>query len=317
MASLYSQLCETDLSGTLAFFDTDQDGQVTRAELTQVLREFSSPEQAESLASQLLRGQASVKTAQLLDNFEVQFKESSVNAPGGQRQTPAWAKALLDTVSKQCAARRSSSLELFRSFDKDGDGFISFSEFQQAMLQLGGHATSSQDQAERVSQMLLDLAAWVDRNDSGTINYMEFCSAFRIGVHERQSEAVSRGTNLIDQIMEQLCWLLHAHHWSLKRAFDYFDANGDGVLSPEEFRTAVQSLSSMEALDSFRPLDRDALRTCASITWTLYPSTAYGEDDMVLDVKLWAERRACSMGLHFPSCEGSCVPARRVAVLSA
>ena len=29
--------------------------------------------------------------------------------------------------------------------------------------------------------MLLDLAAWIDRNDSGTINYMEFMSAFRIG----------------------------------------------------------------------------------------------------------------------------------------
>ena len=48
---------------------------------SQVLKDFSSPEQAESLASQLLRGEASVKTAQLLDNFEVQFKESSVNAP--------------------------------------------------------------------------------------------------------------------------------------------------------------------------------------------------------------------------------------------
>ncbi len=165
---------------------------------------------------------------------------------GGQAGSCASRCTVLQ-VSKQCAARRSSSLELFRSFDKDGDGFVSFSEFQQAMLQLGGHATSAPDQAERVSQMLLDLAAWVDRNDSGTINYMEFCSAFRIGVHESQSKAASHGTNLIDQIVEQLCSLLHAHHWSLKRAFDYFDANGDGVLSPEEFRTAVQSLSSMEA----------------------------------------------------------------------
>ena len=162
-------------------------------------------------------------------------------------------QSTISQVSKQCAARKSSSLELFRSFDKDGDGFISFSEFQQAMLQLGGHATSSPDQAERVSQMLLDLAAWVDRNDSGSINYMEFCSAFRIGVHESQSEAASPGTNLIDQIMEQLCSLLHAHHWSLKQAFDYFDVNGDGVLSPEEFRTAVQSLSSMEAAPGEEP----------------------------------------------------------------
>ena len=46
-------------------------------------------------------------------------------------------------------------------------------------------------------------------------------------------------TNVVDQIMEQLCLLLHAHRWSLKRAFEYFDADGDGVLSPDEFKTAV------------------------------------------------------------------------------
>jgi Ca2+-binding EF-hand superfamily protein len=37
----------------------------------------------------------------------------------------------------------------------------------------------------------------------------------------------------------------HSHRWSLKHAFEYFDANGDGVLSPEEFATALRALSNM------------------------------------------------------------------------
>ena len=50
LASLYEKLCEKDLSGTLAFFDTNLDGQVTTAELTQAssrsaggLRGFTPP----------------------------------------------------------------------------------------------------------------------------------------------------------------------------------------------------------------------------------------------------------------------------------
>ena len=146
LASLYAKLCEKDLSGTLAFFDTNLDGQVTTVELTQassrsarsrplalpapprpypplmatgppltapsppltastrvawqVLQKCGfglSTEQSEGFASQLLQGQASVKTTQLLDNFQVKFKESS-ESEQGPRPTPAWAKALLDTA---------------------------------------------------------------------------------------------------------------------------------------------------------------------------------------------------------------------------
>ena len=92
--------CEKDLSGTLAFFDTNLDGKVTTAELTQVLQHCGfglSTEQAEGLSSQLLQGQPSVKTTTLLDNFQVKFKESA-ESEQGPRPTPAWAKALLDTA---------------------------------------------------------------------------------------------------------------------------------------------------------------------------------------------------------------------------
>ena len=37
-----------------------------------------------------------------------------------------------------------------------------------------------------------------------------------------------------------------SHRWSLKHAFEYFDANSDGVLTPEEFATALRALSTMD-----------------------------------------------------------------------
>ena len=35
----------------------------------------------------------------------------------------------------------------------------------------------------------------------------------------------------IDLLLEHLCTLFYRHRWSLKHAFEYFDANSDGVLT--------------------------------------------------------------------------------------
>lgn len=50
---------------------------------------------------------------------------------------------------------------------------------------------------------------------------------------------------LVDKLLEHLCSVFYRHRWSLKHAFEYFDANNDGVLSPEEFASALEALSSM------------------------------------------------------------------------
>ena len=46
-------------------------------------------------------------------------------------------------------------------------------------------------------------------------------------------------------LLEHLCTLFYRHRWSLKHAFEYFDANGDGVLTPDEFNKALSALSSL------------------------------------------------------------------------
>ena len=82
----------------------------------------------------------------------MQYRATAGSGAGGPRVPPDWARQLLDTVSRQCAARQRDSIALFRSFDSDGDGFISHSEFQAAMLKLGGYnkeSVSAEAQVER------------------------------------------------------------------------------------------------------------------------------------------------------------------------
>ena len=197
---------------------------------------------------------------------------------------PDWARQLLDTVSRQCAARQRDSIALFRSFDSDGDGFISHAEFQAAMLKLGGYNKEgvSAEARAKMETMLLDLAAWVDADGNGRINYLEFTEAFRLVEPEPQVRAARRPPppprrlprppvvspsahpvrvpsqraeeNPLSELLEQLCGVFFTHRWSLKRAFEYFDTNGDGVLSPEEFTHAVEALGSLDSSGGAKPL---------------------------------------------------------------
>mmetsp|Transcript_20017 Transcript_20017/g.59741 ORF Transcript_20017/g.59741 Transcript_20017/m.59741 type:complete len:177 (-) Transcript_20017:125-655(-) len=140
------------------------------------------------------------------------------------------------------------------------------------MLRLGGYEvdTLTDEQRASIEQMLLDLAAWVDQRKTGAIKYIDFIDAFRIleeppdasteavpgAIRRRDSESL--GLSLISQMMEQLCSLFYQHRWSLQRAFEYFDANGDGVLTPEEFGTALRALSELsKASDVSFSLDLD------------------------------------------------------------
>ena len=213
------------------------------------------------------------------------------------RAPPSWAAPLLEAVSKQCAIRQADSIDSFKAFDTDGDGFISVREFQSAMLALSGHeaAAATPEQQGRVNTMLQDLAAWVDRDGNGKINYLEFISAFRIGgrapadAGDSAPPAASVATEAIDVLLEHLCSLFYRHRWSLKHAFEYFDANGDGVLTPEEFSTALAALSSLAlddgdgeaAADGVEPMRLDALRLTPQQTETLVASLDRNADGVI------------------------------------
>ena len=244
----------------------------------QVLSSFSlgeSDAQLKQLSARLLRGQQSLQTSELLETFHLEYRESS-EGEAAPRSPPQWAQPLLDTVSRQCAMRQRGSLELFQTFDSDGDGFISPDEFQEAMLRLGGYDTAGHtaEQLGRVKEMLRDLAEWVDRDGNGEINYMEFMAAFQLvdrggqaagaataedaegGMQQggARTEPADSPVALIDQLVENLCTFFYRHRWTLKHAFEFFDTDGDGVVSPDEFSTALQALSRMALEDGSQGL---------------------------------------------------------------
>ena len=268
LKSMYDALSGGNLQQTVAFFDTNNDGIVSYSELHKVMSKFAvglPEESVAQLTKQLLRGQSGLRTADLLDMLDITYREESKEGllP---RSPPSWAAPLLEAVSKQCAMRQRDSIESFKAFDVDGDGFISHEEFKQAMLRLSGQdeALTSEAQRDRVMAMLHDLATWVDRDGDGRIDYLEFISAFRVSSANAESlpeefeddedsppsEADAlvnspAGAQAIDLLLEHLCSLFYRHRWSLKHAFEYFDANSDGVLTPDEFSTALKALSTL------------------------------------------------------------------------
>jgi len=281
LSSLMESISSLSLHDTLEVFDPNHDGVVSFDELRTVLSRFAiglSYESIDALTKQLLGGKESLRTAELLELLDVQYTESGKDGEP-PRTPPAWAAPLLEAVAKQCAVRQADSIELFQQFDGDGDGYISAAEFQQAMLKLGAHdgAPGTPEQHDRVSSMLLDLASWLDKDGDGKIAYLEFINAFKVGAKstgtgdaaEPASEASRERTSAIssaivhaaggaiEELLEHLCALFYRHRWSLKHAFEYFDANGDGVLSPEEFATALKALSTM-SLDDEEGIGRSA-----------------------------------------------------------
>ena len=200
-----------------------------------------------------------MRTAELIDAFALEYRDIH-----GERTPPEWAAPLLQSVSRQCTVRPRDTVDLFRSFDTDGNGYISYDEFTKAMLTLGGGGGGGKPQdaaaKQRMATMLADLAKWVDHDQSGSINYLEFCAAFRVADGGAE-KATGQGGGGMREIVDSLLHLFFQHRFSLKRAFEFFDVNGDGVLSPDEFRAAVRDLSTLETDDGAVPLGLTAEQT--------------------------------------------------------
>ncbi|KAJ2961399.1 hypothetical protein NQZ79_g3416 [Umbelopsis isabellina] len=112
------------------------------------------------------------------------------------------------TISSE---ERESLREIFKIFDKDGDGTVSTSEFTQVLEHLGVRAGESEAQ---------DIIKNVGDKNKGNMNFEEFVAAVGSATSNEQP----------------------AQDQELRDCFRAFDKNGDGRISLDELELAMKEL---------------------------------------------------------------------------
>lgn len=136
-------------------------------------------------------------------------------------------------------ANQVSLEDAFAMFDRNHDGFLSTSEFVQAMRSLGTVFSDISDED------LIALAQAMDANNDGNIDYNEFGTFLAsnckddISAPSRSAQWRDRLKRIIVRAMEKG---IRLHH-----VFVQFDSSGDGNLSHDEFSKALEQLGVLEA----------------------------------------------------------------------
>ena len=143
---------------------------------------------------------------------------------------------------KTSAKNNGMSLEgLFKIFDVDSNGDITYKEFKKVMLKINSS----------VSEASIDkLFTYMDKNDNGKITLEEFQKHFE----EDDDKA--------DRVIKKLNAMLVKNGMDSDRAFELFDRNHDGVIQFSEFKDVLRSfdstLSDEDQKFLYKKLDIDA-----------------------------------------------------------
>ena len=113
----------------------------------------------------------------------------------------------------------------FSLFDKDGDGIITVKDLGTVMQSLGEHLTEAE---------LQDMIDKVDGHGNGVVDFSDFRTMMAQKMQDADSEE------------------------EIRQAFRVFDRNGNGFISPDEFRYVMTSLGEKLTEEEFDQMFTDA-----------------------------------------------------------
>ncbi|XP_009416780.2 probable calcium-binding protein CML14 [Musa acuminata AAA Group] len=127
-------------------FDMDRDGSLTHLELAALLRSLGLKPTGDQIHALLANMDAN-------GNGSVEFDELAV--------------ALAPVMTEQAFVNQEQFLEVFRSFDRDGNGYISAAELARSMARMGQPLTFLE---------LTEMMRQADTDGDGVISFEEFAT---------------------------------------------------------------------------------------------------------------------------------------------
>jgi len=160
-------------------------------------------------------------------------KEEGEKTPGsGVKKTKTGPAQAKDEVGQGVP----KMVALFKALDSSGDGQLQIDEFADGLSKIPGINTIMVDGKPLDKQSILLLAQAIDASGNGTINYLEFLSAFEVNE--------TSGSGIVDSVAEDVTTVLFRHRVAIRMGCHYLDEDGTGKIRSEDFQSILEGVNS-------------------------------------------------------------------------
>jgi len=231
--TIHEKLARADFSVSDYFrvFDTNGDGQIDLTELQRGLASGLGLDltdvQAEEFMVALVGPGGRLDVLKLLESLQMEYK--------GKGQPPE-VQEVIRAIERTLRTSSIDMLDVFKKLDRDGDGKLSLVEFREFIDWLRRTYTEyAHFDSNVLAQRVMDA---FDEDHSGTVSLLEFLDNFK--------PSSSGYASHVESLVQEVARALYDHKSSLKALFYRIDTDGDGGLTPNEFREGLRTLSTLD-----------------------------------------------------------------------